>query len=89
MKKDTVCEGRRGKTTIQKRVPHSYLDGAVDWKLMVVAITNQRPDMILMSESTKKIGFIELRVPSKERIEVSGELKRAKFAPLQNEEDMK
>ncbi|MEL7079400.1 MAG: Ulp1 family isopeptidase, partial [Cyanobacteria bacterium J06582_2] len=88
-------EGEK-KTPIQKRVPHSYLDGAVDWKLMVdldgnlkfprqVAITNQRPDMILMSEMTKRIGLIELTVPSEERIEVSGELKRAKYAPLQEE----
>ena len=88
-------EGEK-KTPIQKRVPHSYLDGAVDWKLMVdldgnlkfprqVAITNQRPDMILMSEMTKRIGLIELTVPSEERIEVSRELKRAKYAPLQEE----
>ena len=90
-----VKEGEK-KTAIQKRMPHSYLDGAVDWKLMVdldrnlkfprqVAITNQRPDMILVSEGTKRIGLIELTVPSKERIEVSGELKRAKHAPLQEE----
>ena len=90
-----VKEGEK-KTPIQKRVPHSYLDGAVDWKLMVdlggnlkfprqVAITNQRPDMILMSEMTKRVGLIELTVPSEERIEVSGELKRAKYAPLQEE----
>ena len=38
-----------------------------------------------MSEGTKRIGLIELTVPSKERIEVSGELKRAKYAPLQEE----
>ena len=48
-----VKEGEK-KNPIQERVPHSYLDGAVDWKLMVdlggnlkfprqVAITNQRP----------------------------------------------
>ena len=90
-----VKEGEK-KTAIQKRMPHSYLDGAVDWKLMVdldgnlkfprqVAITNQRPDMILVSEGTRRIGLIELTVPSEERIEVSGELKRAKYAPLQEE----
>ena len=48
-----------------------------------VAITNQRPDMILMSEMTKRVGLIELTVPNEERIEVSGKLKRAKYAPLQ------
>ena len=90
-----VKEGEK-KTPMQKRLPCSYLDGANDWKLMVdlggnlkfprqVAITNQRPDMVLMSEGTKRIGLIELTVPSEERIEVSGELKRTKYAPLQEE----
>ena len=65
----------------------SYLDGANDWKLHVdldrklkfpreVAVTNLRPDMLLVSESTKRIGLVELTVPSEERIEVSGELKK-------------
>ena len=74
----------------------SYLDGAKDWKLMVdldrnlkfpteVAITNMRPDMVLMSSSTKRVGLIELTVPSEERVEVSGELKKARYAPLQEE----
>ena len=50
-----------------------------------VAVTNQRPDMILLSESTKRIGLIELTVPSEDRVEVSGELKKAKYAPLQEQ----
>ena len=41
--------------------------------------------MILLSESTKRIGLIELTVPSEERVEVSGELKKAKYASLQEE----
>merc|ERR1711872_266243 len=78
----------------QKSLPGSYLDGAIDWQLRTdldgnlrfpiqVADTNKRPDMLLMSESTKRIGLIELTVPSEERVEVSGELKRAKYASLQ------
>ena len=74
----------------------SYLDGANDWKLHVdldrklkfpreVAVTNLRPDMLLVSESTKRIGLVELTVPSEDRIEVSGELKKAKYAPLQEQ----
>jgi hypothetical protein len=80
----------------QKCLPGSYLDGANDWKLMTdlygnlkfpiqVAVTNQRPDMILLSESTKRIGLIELTVPNEDRVEVSGELKKAKYAPLQEQ----
>ena len=84
------------KIQTQKRFPDSYLDGAVDWRLEVdldrkleiprqVAETTQRPDMFLISESKKKLGLIELTVPSEDRIEVSGEIKRAKYAPLQEQ----
>ena len=80
----------------QRCSPGSFLDGANDWKLMAdldgnlkfpiqVADSNQRPDMILLSESTKRIGLIELTVPSEDRVEVSGELKKAKYAPLQEQ----
>ena len=41
--------------------------------------------MLLVSESTKRIGLVELTVPSEERIEVSGELKKSKYAPLQEQ----
>ena len=84
------------KTSTQIRLPTSYLDGAHDWTLTVdldkklvfprqVAVTDYRPDMLLMSESKKKLGIIELTVPSEERIEVSGEGKRLKYAHLQEE----
>ena len=74
----------------------SYLDGANDWKLHVdldrklklpreVAVTNLRPDMLLVSESTKRIGLVELTVPTEDRIEVSSELKKSKYAPLQEQ----
>ena len=90
-----VKEGET-KALQEKTGQTSYLDGANDWKLMVdldrnlkfpmeVAVTNQRPDMVLMSNSTKRIGLIELTVPNEERVEVSGELKKARYAPLQEE----
>ena len=96
--KESIKFLREGETMTpqEKKFQDSYLDGASDWKLMVdvdrnlkfpkeVAETNQRPDMILMSSSTKRIGLIELTVPSEERIEVSGELKKARYAPLQEQ----
>ena len=66
----------------------SYQDSANDWEVMVdlkgslkipssIIITNLRPDKLLMSESTKQLGIIELTVPSENRIEVSSELKKA------------
>ena len=72
------------------------MDGATDWQLQVdldgklkvpeeVVETNLRPDnvMILVSRNSKRIGVNELTVPSEERIEVSYELKRSKYAVLQ------
>ena len=78
------------------RVPSSFLDGANDWKLMVdlggnlkvprqIADTNQRPDMMLISESMRLAGVIELTVPREDRVEVSGELKKMRYAPLQEQ----
>ena len=60
----------------------------MDGKLKVpveVADTNLRPDILLISDSEKKMGIVELTVPSEERIEVSGELKRSKYAGLQEQ----
>ena len=60
----------------------SYLDGAIDWQLRTdldgnikfptqVADTNKRSDMILVSESTRRIGLIELT-----RLQYSGVIAR-------------
>ena len=89
-------EGNKSSTPETHRPPESYLDSAQDWTLKVdaekqlkipieVTITNLRPDIILISETTKQLGAIELTVPSEERIELSGELKRAKYEKLVEE----
>ena len=89
---------KKGKT--DQRPPRSYLDGASDWVLSVdlngrlkfparVAETNLRPDMLLLSERGKRVGIVELTVPMEERVEVSGELKRAKYAELEREGERK
>ena len=83
-------------TTQKRNETTSYLDGASDWKMQAdldghlkfpkeVAVTDKRPDMILISTESKKVGLVELTVPSEERVEVSGELKKTKYAPLQQE----
>ena len=77
---------------VQKK-EDSYLDSANDWKLEVdlngrlkvpteITTTNLRPDMMLISRQTKQVGFIELTVPNEDRIEVSGEMKRAKYEAI-------
>ena len=68
----------------------SYLSEAKDWKMSVdlegglkipveVCTTNLRPDIIIVSKSTKQMGIVELTVPIEERIEISGEIKRCKY----------
>lgn len=90
-----VREGEK-KSQQSKQEPRSYLDGASDWRLMVdlenslkvpkqVAETNLRPDILLISDSSRKMGVVELTVPSEERIELSGELKKTKYSILQED----
>ena len=50
-----------------------------------VAVTNLRPDMTIPFVETKHMAIIELTVPTEERIEISGELKRAKYEVLVSE----
>ena len=90
-----VREGEKAKRKTQQPAAN-FLDGASDWSLTVdldgklkipekVASTNLRPDMMLLSNSAKKMGIVELTVPSEERVEVSGELKRAKYSEIERE----
>ena len=88
------CKGPKSK--VKSIPPRCYLDGTADWQLQVdldgklkvpveVADTHLRPDMLLMSRGTKRMGVIELTVPSEERIEVSSELKKMKYEGLKIE----
>ena len=54
-----------------------------------IAETNLRPDMLLVSERAKRVGIVELTVPSEERVELSGELKKAKYEELKIEGERK
>ena len=87
---------RKPDTRRKERTKRSYLDGAADWRLKVdldrrlqvpeeVAPTNLRPDLILVSDSARKMGVMELTVPNEDRVEVSNEMKRSKYATLQVE----
>ena len=76
-----------------KKVNSSILDKAKDWNMQIdlqervripeiITSTSMRPDIILTSEETRQMIMIELTVPTEDRIEISGELKRTKYTPI-------
>ena len=76
--------------------PQPFLVSAQDWELTAdlkerlripqeVAITELRPDIIITSKDTNQMAIIELTVPTEDRIEISGELKRTKYEVLVTE----
>ena len=86
-----VKGGNKGKPSVA--TVESYLSTARDWKLETdlerrlkvpahIVETCLRPDMILTSECTKQVGFIESTVPTEDRLEISHELKRGKYEEL-------
>ena len=89
-----VKAGEGGKQQETKSTEaQSFLEAAQDWSMQVdlkkqlkvphwISETNLRPDILLISERSKQMGVIELTVPSEERIEVSGELKRTKYEAI-------
>ena len=85
---------KKGSTEPTK--PVNYLSSAKDWLLSVdiegqlkvpkdVTITNLRPDLTLISRSTRQFGIIELTVPTEDRVEISGELKKIKYEKIAQE----
>ena len=74
--------GEKGKP-VPPVTQESFLRFARDWKIMVdlpetplsvpchIAVTSQRPDIILTSEALKQLIIIELTVPMEDRVEIS------------------
>ncbi|CAM4377895.1 unnamed protein product [Leuciscus chuanchicus] len=96
-----VREGDKAhKTGTGAKNPPSTLQRAFDWELRVdlkkklvfpqdVAVTSLRPDMVLLSRSTKSIIIAELTVPWEERLATSHQLKKAKYQDLVDEATLK
>ena len=91
-----IREGEKRQEEVAKTSRGNYLSIAKDWELSTdlenclkipkeITFTNLRPDMILISRSTKQFGMIELTVPTEERVEVSGELKKLKYEEIAQE----
>ena len=85
-----VKEGTKPKSSKSKTVSVSYFDGAKDWNLQIdlnkhvkipkeILETSLRPDLVVTSEKKKMLGKMELTVPYEDQIEVSKEMKRAKY----------
>ena len=47
-----------------------------------ITTTNLRPDMMIISSKTKQASIVELTVPSEDRVEVSGEIKKTKYEAI-------
>ena len=84
------------KTHKPHRSPYSILGRATDWQLLVdlkkrlvfpqdIVVTQQRPDMLLLSQSTKTVIIIELTVPWEDRLDISHQLKMQRYQELQEE----
>ncbi|CAC5423515.1 unnamed protein product [Mytilus coruscus] len=86
-----VEEGEKGQ---KKSVEGNGLLGtATDWQMLVdlkqklqfppqIAVTNQRPHIVIWSASTKQAILLELTVPWEERIDDANERKRLKYQDL-------
>ena len=86
-------EGEKPKKENRPQNNFSFLNSAEDWKLEVdlggrlkvpteITTTNLRPDMMIISGKTKQASIVELTVPSEDRIEVSGEIKKTKYEAI-------
>lgn len=96
-----ISEGfKKHKTRTVTKTRPSTLQGASDWELSVdlkrklvfpqdVAVTSLRPDLVLISRSTKTIIVAELTVPWEERLATSHQLKKAKYQDLIDEAVLK
>ncbi len=96
-----VAEGQRMTTTpVPPQKNTSILSRATDWELQVdlrkklvfpqdVAVTTLRPDMVMLSRSTKTIYIVELTVPWEDRLEISHKLKATKYQDLVDEAHIK
>ena len=93
--KKTIAFVRAGDTAAPARRTSSagILMSARDWQLLVdlehqlkfpshIAVTTLRPDIVLVSESTKQAVLMELTVPWEDRLEEAFERKLSKYAGL-------
>lgn len=89
-------EGTRSGEKKHTPTTRGLLREASDWEMKVdigkklvfpvhMAVTKQRPDIILFSEAAKTVVLVELTVPWEERMEESHELKAARYEMLVEE----
>ena len=86
-----IKAGEKSKPTTTVAQPDSVLKIARDWKMLVdlpetplsvpthIAVTAQRPDIIITSDAMKLMFLIELTCPMEGRCEVSTELKTDRY----------
>ena len=86
-------EGQRPSHPHHKVSRLKLLSGANDWKVAAdlskplsfpshIAITNERPDIVIWSDSTKRVILAELTVPWEDNMEEAYERKKTRYEPL-------
>ena len=92
--KRTIAFVKAGEqATPARRTSAGILTTARDWQLLVdlerqlkfpshIAVTTLRPDIVIVSESTKQAVLLELTVPWEDRLEEAFERKLSKYAGL-------
>ena len=87
---------RRNKHLVEDCISYGYLSSAKDWRMTLdldtslkipaeICVTSLRPDLMVISKSSRQIVIVELTVPNEDRIEVSGEIKRTKCERIASE----
>jgi hypothetical protein len=85
---------KRGSALSPHTPPASVLEGSRDWRIAVdykhkpvlfppsILTTDQRPDIVIWSESSRRVLLLELTCPAEEGIQAARDRKEAKYAPL-------
>jgi len=87
-------EGEQPQPFAVKRMKQSrLLKGAQDWQILAdlseglhlpahIAITNERPDIVIWSDSCRRVHLVELTVPWEGNSMFANERKRTRYEPL-------
>ena len=95
-----VREGQQGQRKVPPKARLGELEAARDWQMLVdvgqrltvppeIVITNLRPDLVLWSNSQRKVYFVELTVPWEDAVQEAFERKKLRYSDLAAEAEQR